>query len=141
MFKRLLSDCEVERRYLRAGRISGAVVSLIYLGEPVGFEEMLREWEKWEAEYARRGYRTISLDGFIEAGGYGRPLLNIGIKRDQAEEPILHDRIYREDYLHKIRPVINPFAGEIQTGTYAQPSTEGKKNRKTAKRKPKARKH
>lgn len=141
MFERLLSDRKVEERYVRSGRIFGAAVSYIYMGEAVGFKKMLRNWEKREAEYARRGYRTISLDDFVESGGYGKPLLHTDAKRAEGEEPVFHARIYREEYLGKIEPMIDPFAGKVQTGTYVLPSTKGKKNVKRAKRKPKVRKH
>lgn len=124
MFKRFFSDRNVEERYVRIGQIVGAAVSYSYMGEPIGFKRMVRNWEKWETEYAWRGYRTISLDDFIESGGYGRALSNLGVKRALGEDPIFHARRYRERYLGKVKPVIDPFKGDVQTGTYTPPSAE-----------------
>lgn len=151
MFKRFLSDRKVKESYLDAGNLVGAAVSYSYMGEPIGFKRMVRRWESWEREYVRRGYRTISLDEFIESGGYGKPLPNLGTKREEGEEPVFHAQLYREHFLGKIEPVIDPFKYEIQTGFYVLPSTkklaEGSKRkgksgkRKKGRKNPKARKH
>lgn len=103
MFNRL------EKKYIRAGGTFGYIVSQIHiLGECVNFEDFLKKWEILEERYAKKGYRTISLDRFIEHGGWNRPIDEIiGKKRDSGEEAILHAKIYREKYLGKLKPVIN----------------------------------
>ncbi|QQG46576.1 MAG: hypothetical protein HYY55_01880 [Candidatus Niyogibacteria bacterium] len=136
MFERFMTDKRVEKRYAEAGRIFGHAVSYIYMGECIGFDSMLAKWEKLEAEYAKRGYRTLPVDDFVAHGGYGTPLKNLSVKRAEGEEPVFHARIYREVYLGKIRPVVNlselmrPIEpGEspesrAQVGTYFVPSTK-----------------
>lgn len=120
--KRFLTDAEVRERYLRIGQRIGFAVS--YMRDPVGFKKRVRTWERWEAEYARRGYRTISLDDFYRYGGWSIPLPSVDARREEGEEPRFHARIYRDRYLGKIEPVIDPFKGEIQVGFFQTPSTE-----------------
>ena len=97
MLERFLSDKQVEGRYVDWGKLFGEAVSYLHVGECHGFECMLAMWEKWEAEYARRGYKTLPLDDFILAGGYSKPLNNIGVKRDKDEKAIFYSRYYRDD--------------------------------------------
>jgi hypothetical protein len=136
IFLRFLRDRTVEKYYIAVGRVFGNAVSYIYMGECVGFETLLASWEKWETEYSRRGYRTLPLDDFVEYGGYGIPLKNVGKKRSRCEEGISHAKIYREEHLGKIPPAINISnmmgGGEEQgspkshttIGTYFLPSTK-----------------
>lgn len=140
MIERFLSDKQVEKRYAEAGRVFGDAVSYIYMGECVGFEGLLAKWAKWEKEYAKRGYRTIPIDDFIEYGGYGKSLTGLGMRWEQNEEPIFHAEIYREHYLGKISPAVNlqklmkpeshdpnstePPEPKMQMGTYFLPSTK-----------------
>ena len=123
-----LSDKEVEINYVEAGADFGDAVSYAYMGECQGFEKMLSDWTKWELEYSARGYKTISLDDFIEYGGYGKPLKGLGVKRKPEEEVILHAEIYRKKYSDKSKPVIDLKkiieTGEAQFGTYILPSTK-----------------
>ncbi len=132
-FRKLLSDEAVENRYVDAGSIFGTAVSYICYGECYGFAGLLRKWEKWEKEYARRGFRTLSLDTFINHDGYGSPLKGLGEKLEDDELPVFHAKIYRERYLGKIERVFDPFElirsaekGErrVVTGNYVLPSTE-----------------
>ncbi|MFA6338607.1 MAG: hypothetical protein WCW87_00915 [Candidatus Paceibacterota bacterium] len=67
---------------------------------------MLTRWQKWEAEYARRGYHTLSLDNFIASGGYEEPLTGLSVKRSDGEESVFYAQIYREEFLGKFQPVI-----------------------------------
>ncbi len=123
-----LKDKYIEKKYIEAGIIFGDNVSYIYMGECVNFESHLNNWAKREKQYADRGYRTISVDDFINAGGYGAPIDHlVGKKRDEDEVPILHAEIYRTKYLGNIPPAVNPkklMQGGIQSGTYILPSTE-----------------
>lgn len=107
MFIQLLTDKTVEQKYRKAGAEFGGAVSMLYMGECVGFSKLLKRWEKWEAEYAKRGYRTISLDDFVLCGGYGRPLKSLGEKRTNEEGVIRHAKTYRDKYLGKIPPLFD----------------------------------
>ncbi len=122
----MLIRCDGRKKYVRAGSDFGDAVSYIYMGECVGFKRKRACWCRWEKEYARRGYRTISLDAFIECGGYGAPLQNLGARREANETPVYHAEIYRELYLGKVRPVFTPaemLDGE-RVGICVLPSTE-----------------
>lgn len=135
MFERFLTDKQVEKRYIKAGEIFGDALSYGFMGECSGFKRMLAKWEKWEAEYIKRGYRTLPIDDFIDYGGYGvpLPLKDIWKKRDKNEKPIFHAKTYRDIYLGKIKSVLNiaklldptdPTELKIQIGTYCPPSTK-----------------
>jgi hypothetical protein len=127
LLKRLLSDSKVQEKYVKAGSIFGDAVSYLYMGECVGFENLLNIWDKWEQEYAKRGYKTLSIDKFIEHGGYGESIADVVGKKRGEEEPVHHAKIYRQEYLGKFKPVIDMKAlienGE-QAGVYHLPSTE-----------------
>lgn len=121
-------DEEVVQRYIDAGAIFGDAVSYIYMGECVGFEDRLKDWEEAEQAYAALGYRTISLDDFVSFGGYGKELQGLTVARDEGEAPIYHAVYYRVHFLGRCSPVINfdemMKTGEAQVGTYAVPSTK-----------------
>lgn len=123
-----MPDKLIKDRYVEHGKDFGDAVSYIYMGECIGFEGYLNTWAKYESEYANRGYRTISLDDFISAGGYGKSISHlVGVKRNEDEKPVLHAEIYREKYLGKVHPEIDlnkVMEGEIQHGTYVLPSTK-----------------
>lgn len=127
--RRLLSDPTVEKRYVRAGATFGGAVSYLYMGECFGFKGLLKKWANWEEEYVHRGFRTVSLDRFVDLGGYGKSVDDvIGQRREDGEEPIFHAQIYRNEFLGKVAPVINlekmMTDGEIQIRQYKLPSTE-----------------
>ena len=127
--RRLLPDSAVEKRYIRAGATFGDAVSYLYMGECIGFEGLLNKWGNWEEEYAHRGFRTVSLDRFVNLGGYGKQIDGIiGQRREDGEEPIFHAQRYINKFLGKVEPVINlekmMTQGGIQTGQYRLPSTE-----------------
>jgi len=131
--KKLLRDSTVEKKYVKSGAIFGDVVSYLYMGECIGFEGLLNTWAKWEQEYAERGYRTVSLDRFVNLGGYNKSIDDvIGQKRELEEEPIFHAQIYREKFLGKINPIINLEAitqnNQPQFGCYISSSTEDTNN-------------
>ena len=93
-----LSDKEVQDNYVKVGAGFGDAESYSYLGECLGFQTMFSSWARWELEYSRRGYRTISLDDFVSYGGYGKPLEGSGVKREPEEQIILYADIYRQKY-------------------------------------------
>jgi len=124
-----MPDWLVKKRYVKWGSIFGDAISYIYMGECVGFETLLVKWEKWEAEYAKRGYRTLPIGDFVGYGGYGMPLTDLGTKRQEGEAPVFHAKIYRQAYLGKIKPAVNLLElfkpdAKVQTGTYFLPSTK-----------------
>lgn len=126
---RLLSDAEIEKRYLKAGTEFGDAVSYLYMGECVGFRSLFKRWQRWEALYAQRGYRTLPIDCFCAWGGYGVPLVNFGVRRMEGEQKVLHASLYEHTYLGKIRPALNVarlMSGTdgAEEGTYTLPSTK-----------------
>ena len=126
--RRFMSDKKVEQKYVGVGAQFGSAVSYIYMGECVGFESMLNRWADWEKEYVNRGYKTLSLDDFVELGGYGKSIESLlSQKLGECEKPIFHAQIYRDNYLGKVSPAINlgkVMDGEAQFGGYILPSTK-----------------
>ena len=128
IFRKWMSDKRVEKNYVAVGAWVGDVVS-VAIGEAVGMGRKVNQWEKWEQEYAIRGYRTVSLDRFIGLGGYGKSIDDvIGQKRMFEEEPRFHAKIYKDRYLGKIQYAFNfekmMQDGQPQSGTFVTPSTE-----------------
>lgn len=122
----LLTDKKVQARYVDAGAEFGNAISYLpAVGECVGYERLFSNWAFWEREYARRGYRTVSFDDFVDLGGYGKSIDELlGIKREVNEEPTLHSEIYRKHFLHKEIPAqIEWQEGNAFGGTYILPST------------------
>ena len=115
---------------MQAGAEVGDAISYAYMGECVGFDDMVKKWTTLEREYAARGYRTISVDDLIDyGGGYVASIDNLlGVKRNDDEEPIYHsDRFakIREATFSQPNPVAEAFAtGKTVTGTYFLPSTK-----------------
>jgi hypothetical protein len=130
LFRRLLDDKSVQKEYLNAGSCFGDAASYVFsMGECVGFDALLERWAKWEKEYAKRGYRTISIDDFILRGGHNKDISNvIGAKRGVDEKEVFHAERYREKYLGKVKPAINLEKmmrdGKPQSGTYIPQSTK-----------------
>jgi hypothetical protein len=89
MFEQFLTDEAVQRLYAKAGGDFGDAYGYMPKGSPVCGGEFFAEWKKWEAEYARRGYRTLPLQAFIRYGHYGEKLTGLGVKRAPGEEAIL----------------------------------------------------
>jgi len=132
-FKRFVpspTDAQVTNQYRDTGLDFGSVASdLGAMGECVGFEKYLAAWEKAEKAYSDRGFRTLSVDAFIGAGGWREPLEGLYTLREPEEEPVLHAAYYREHFLGKVGGVIQRdwakiAAGEVISGHYAIPSTE-----------------
>lgn len=119
---------EVVAGYVMAGAEFGSAVSYIYMGECVGFEDLLRRWEDAENSYALLGYKTLSIDDFVHAGAYDieiEPLLRQ--PRKVGEEPVFHAAYYRKNFLGKhsmTDAVKKALAGEVAFGSYVRPSTE-----------------
>lgn len=122
--------CEEKKvgAYLLAGEEFGIAVSYIYMGECVGFENLLTKWERAEEDYAGMGYRTLTLNDFV---GYVNSCRSIDdvlrIPRKEGEEPIFHAKYYREHYLGKFRchPLIKAaLNGSAKQFTYEVPTTK-----------------
>ena len=128
LLSKFLPDFFVEKKYIRAGSAFGDAVSYLYIGECRGFEKLLDNWDFYEKEYSRRGYRTVSLDSFVELGGYGKNIADLlRNKRSEDEEAVFHAKIYRDKFLGRVKPVvdIDKMKEEgFQAGTYYLPSTE-----------------
>lgn len=108
IFREFMSDEQVENNYVKVGTFIGYIISDAYMGEALGMKRKVTKWINWEQEYSNRGFRTVSLDRFIDLGGYGELIDDvIGKKRDSDEEPIFHARIYKEEYLGKIQPIFD----------------------------------
>ena len=123
-----ITDEQIIERYVLTGSEFGSVVSMIYMGECIGFGELLQTWEDAEFDYAMLGFRTCSLDDFVGYGGYGTPLPGLRVARFVDEQPVFHAKYYRETYLGKVGPAIDyarmMIDGEVQTGRYEMPTTE-----------------
>jgi len=123
-----IKDEEKIERYVLTGCQFGNVVSMIYMGECVGFEDLLVRWEHAEREYAALGFRTIPIDAFVDAGGWGKELVGLRTPRDIGEAPIFHAAYYRQYCLGQLQPAINfneiLKSGKYQAGTYEVPTTQ-----------------
>lgn len=123
-------DSDVANAYVEAGTAFGGAVSDVgSMGECIGFEKLLTAFQRTEEAYSARGYRTLSVDAFVRAGGWGRPLAGLLELRAAGEEPVLHGQLYREHYLGKITGIIQMnwpslANGEVIRGNYEVPSTE-----------------
>ncbi len=96
------SDKKIEKRYLAIGKDFGEMISYLSSGKPLFLKETFEILSGLEKEYSDRGYRTISIDDFVEYGGYGKPISHlVGIKRDENEYPILHTRFYEDIFSKK----------------------------------------
>lgn len=90
LYSMVLSDKQVTKKYIKAGNSFGDALSYSFIGNIVGFDEMLERWAIWESIYANRGFRTIPIEDFIMCGGYGDPHKSLMVKRLKDEPIILH---------------------------------------------------
>jgi len=122
------TDEEKVQSYVMAGTQMGDAVSYIYMGECVGFGELLDKWEAAERAYADLGYRTLSIDDFTSYGGYG---LNIEklfrVPRKEGEPVVLHAAYYRQKYFRKMgrsSVIEEALKGNVAVGNYEVPTTD-----------------
>jgi hypothetical protein len=87
-----VSDSRLTRAYREAGEAYGDAVSYLTIAGPcVGFDRLRARFSAVEREYAARGFRTVPLADFVEAGGYGRDIgALIGVERPDGEEVVLY---------------------------------------------------
>ena len=123
----ILSDRLVGKMYQKYGTQFGDAVSMLYVGECAGFNRMFSKWQTLEVEYLKRGLRSLPIDDFVSAGGYGNDIDSlIMVRRDRGENPVFHATIYKERYLGKTDRLIHlekVMGGEMQYGTWHRPST------------------
>ncbi len=119
---------EVVQAYVMAGGEIGSAVSYIYMGECIGFDKLLDQWEKTEKAYAELGYRTLSIDDFTGFGGWGKDIEQLLRQpRKEGEKPVYHAAYYREHYFGKMGMssiVQKALQGEVACGNYEVPTTE-----------------
>lgn len=122
-----LSDEEIQKKYVEAGKSVGDALSYIYMGICGNFEEMLEKWMHWEKEYAVRGYKILPVDDFVEYAR-GGTLKGLGIKRQVDEEPIFHAEIVKKEFpTYGAQVTIDSVSKEgAVSGTYVLPSTKSK---------------
>jgi hypothetical protein len=97
-----LIDKYIQEKYVKAGRVFGNALSYKYFAVAVDFDYMLTKLVRWEKRYAKRGYHTITIKDFVDYGGRGKALKNLGVKRSDNENPIFYAGIYLKMYLKKI---------------------------------------
>jgi hypothetical protein len=125
--KQAFRNDEVIEAYIAAGCEIGQAVSYIYMGECVGFDKLLDQWETTEKAYSALGYRTLSIDDFTgTAWGHSIDEL-VRVPRKEGEPEVFHAAFYREHFFQKVgmnEAVIKAMSGEAAVGHYAVPSTE-----------------
>lgn len=89
IIKRILPLGTVERWYLDRGAFIGDALSYSYMGKAVGFDKILLRLVSWEEEYARRGFMPISLDDFVDFGGYGKDISDL-LRVPHQGKPVFH---------------------------------------------------
>lgn len=109
-----LTDEEIIDRYVLTGLEFGEVVNYIYVSECVGFDKLLNMWEQSEREYAFLGFRTCSLDDFINAASWGASLKNLKVPRDIGEEPVYHAVHFKKMFVD----------GKLRANNYTVPTTK-----------------
>lgn len=128
--KKLLPTFYVQKKYADYGMKFADAVSYLYAtGETPEFVSLFEKWSEWEKEHSRRGYRTTSLDAFIYFIEHNLPAKKlVNYKRVDEEEIKLHSEIYRQNFLGKVKPMIDLEKmiqdGKPQFGTWTVPSTE-----------------
>ena len=58
-------------RYISLGTWLGDAISYSYMGVAVGYDRKRRKFERYEREWARRGWVPYEMADFVELGGYG----------------------------------------------------------------------
>jgi len=92
------TDSGVTNKYVSAGQVLGADINMRGYGEAVGTQKRIRRLVGWEQEHVRRGYRTISIADFTQAGGWSKDIADlVGVKREEGEAPIFHAQEYQEN--------------------------------------------
>jgi len=125
--KQAFRNDEVIEAYFAAGAEFGSVVSMIYMGECIGFDKLLDLWETTEKAYSDLGYRTLSIDDFVSLS-WGHSVDGLmRVPRKEGEPVVLHAPYYREHFFGKVginSAVLKAMQGEVAVGHYMVPTTE-----------------
>ena len=88
----------IEYYYLKCGKKFADlhVLRRFSLTKKDEYKRAFADWTFWKYEYARRGYRTLSIEDFIEMGGLSGHIHeeDVRVKREKDEEPSLHQDIF-----------------------------------------------
>lgn len=122
------TDDQKVEAYVMAGGEMGSAVSYIYMGECIGFDKLLDQWEATERAYSELGFRTLSIDDFTSYGGYGKEVDHLlRVPRKQGEPVVFHAAYYREHFFKRVGmsdAVKKAMQGEVAVGHYQVPSTD-----------------
>ena len=102
------NDDVIEVMYLNAGALFGELIYDRWPDDRGDLCDMLDAWQKWEKEYAARGYKTLSLDAFIAIGALDQhpvTAFGLGRLRVSGEATVLHAPHFREHYVKQRRSV------------------------------------
>jgi hypothetical protein len=125
---RTFTDEQTVEAYVMAGAEMGSAVSYIYMGECIGFDKLLGQWEATEKAYVDLGFRTLSIDDFVRYGGYAASIDKLlRVPRKRNEKPVYHAAYYRERFFEKVGmsgAVVKALHGEAAVGCYVRPSTD-----------------
>lgn len=104
------------RHYLGVGEKVGRMLSYSYMGEALGFKELLEALVKYERRYVDSGYRPVTINQWVRLGGWGEEDPILGILRDSGELPTYpvaeFAATYQSPGMHpQLRAMIN---GEIK---------------------------
>ena len=101
----IILDSRVLKAYERAGKEFGDSLSYLdCMGRDVDFEVKFLIFQDWEKAYAKRGYKTVPIDDFLQAGGYGKDISHmLGVKRAEDELAILHCDKIRDEVLVELK--------------------------------------
>ncbi|HIH12994.1 TPA: hypothetical protein HA242_04680 [Candidatus Woesearchaeota archaeon] len=98
--RKLLADANVvERNYIEKGVWLGEALSYSAYGRIIGLDRKVDRLVQAERAYADLGYRPMSIDAFVELGGWGKDISDLfRQKRVEGEDPIFHARQYQEEF-------------------------------------------
>jgi hypothetical protein len=109
-------DQKIEAYYL-AGCEIGNAASYVYMGECVGFDKLLDQWEVTERAYSALGFRALSIDDFIRCGGWGHDIDHLmRVPRKEGEPEVFHAAYYREHFMG--------MSNAVTRALHAVPTTE-----------------
>lgn len=123
-----ITNNDIVNAYVTAGAMMGDAVGMIFMGECIGFGDMLDRWEETEKAYAELGFRTLSIDEFVEFGYKGHDIEHLfRVPRKVGEQSALHAAYYRENFFKKMNmheAVKEAFGGVVGCGMFEVPSTQ-----------------
>ncbi|OVE81668.1 hypothetical protein BVY03_03445 [bacterium K02(2017)] len=98
---------QVTSTYLSAGGQIGLALSPYSSPSTAQIRKLAQKWMSAERAYIGIGMRSISLDAFIDSGGFDKSIEHlIGIQLKYLETPIFHAQDYIDQVLGNINPVL-----------------------------------